>query len=206
MLKRRLTVLRAYLNKAQSLIDPVTYFHVLRDIYEENKGEVRDISLDIYCPKTYSHHTRFTTWFPPSYLEMFSADRLARYVIELLRKLRVRRSGDYVAGINSKLDQYKDTHLLMFDIDSLDPEVEETLSTIGGVVFKSGRGYHFIAKSLVSGRRNWERKLRRFLRSRVLGSRLDKAHIMKSIDRGYSTLRITSSPIKPATPIFYKEI
>jgi hypothetical protein len=70
----------------------------------------------------------------------------------MLRNLRVMRSNDYVVGINSRLDQYGGTHLIMLDIDSLDTSIETYLSKIGGVLLKSGRGFHFIGNTVMTVR------------------------------------------------------
>jgi len=93
----------------------------------------------------------------------------------------------------------------MFDIDSVDAEVEATLGKIGGVLMKSGRGFHFVGTKVIEGQRAWHRELRRALRDPVLRTRIDKKHVEISLMRGYSTLRITASDVKPAIPHFYKE-
>jgi hypothetical protein len=87
----------------------------------------------------------------------------------------------------------------------VDAEVEATLGKIGGVVMKSGRGFHFVGAKVIDGQKAWHKELRRALRNPVLRTRIDKKHIMISMMRGYSTLRITASDVKPAIPHFYKE-
>lgn len=195
----------AYYNFAHRLITTIDFDDILRDIVDDNKGKINDFSLDIYCPQTYSHHVRFTAWFPPFYLDVFKCNRLAMYLKSILKKLRVRRCEDYVAGLNSKLDQYSDQHLLMIDIDSLDVAVEATLKKIGGILFKSGRGFHFLGRHVIKGRKEWHKSLRKILRNPVLKHRVDRDHIEISMQRGYSTLRITTSPFKTVRPQFFKE-
>lgn len=94
----------------------------------------------------------------------------------------------------------------MFDIDTLDADVEESLHTTGGVLLKSGRGLHFIGRNPIRGKREWEKAMKEIRRYPALGKYIDKSHIDMSIKRGYSTLRITKSDIKPSVPIFYKEL
>jgi len=202
---RYLKNLEKYYKLAKKVIPEISYDDILLDIYNDNPMDIKDFSIDIYCPRTYKHHTRITVWFPPFYLNIFKCEKLAKYVKELLRKLKVKKCNEYVAGLNSKLDQYSDVHLLMFDIDSFDAEVEKTLKEMGGILLKSGRGFHFIGKEVIFGEREWRRKLRKTLHHKVLKNRIDKEHVEISLKRGYSTLRITASPLKTEPPRFFKE-
>lgn len=204
--KKYFSFIGLYFKFASKAILEIDFDDILRDIVNDNKDKIHDFSIDIYCPKTYLHHVRFTTWFPPFYLEVFKCERLTRRVKGLLRDLRVKNSSSYVGGFNSKLDQYSDKHLLMLDIDSLDPAVEVTLKKYGGILFKSGRGFHFLGRQVIDGRKEWERILRKALYNKVLKSRIDKKHIEISLKRGYSTLRITTSALKPIRPHFFKEL
>jgi len=194
-----------YYKFARKVVPEVGYDEILRGIVEDNSKKVLDFSIDIYCPKTYAHHTRFTIWFPPFYLKIFNTRKLANYSKDVLKRLRVKRSDEYVAGLNSKLDQYGDRHLLMFDIDSVDAEVEAALKQIGGILIKSGRGFHFIGRHIIENKKDWVKALRSILRHPVLKHRVDKKHIQISFERGYSTLRVTTSKIKPNQPQFFKE-
>jgi uncharacterized protein (UPF0332 family) len=197
--------INGYFAFARRSIHEIDFDDILHDIYSDNKN-IKDFSIDIYCPKTYSHHVRFTTWFPPFYLDVFKYDRLVKRVRIILKNLRVRNSNNYVGGLNSKLDQYADNHLLMIDIDSVDTAVEEELKQIGGILIKSGRGFHFLGRNIIKGKRAWEITLKRLLRNPALKNRIDSKHIGISLNRGYSTLRITTSPIKPTKPQFFKEL
>ena len=116
------------------------------------------------------------------------------------------RHEDYVVGLNSRLDQYKPVHLLMLDIDSLDSSVEHELKNIGGVLLKSGRGFHFIGTKVLEGQNVSEREMRRLMQLKSLKEYLDRDHMEISLRRGYSTLRVTANKIKPTTPVFYKEL
>jgi len=206
LLKRKLRVLNSYVQFVSRNVPKVDTLEILRNVYESNKKDIKDFSYDIYCPKTYSHHTRITFWQPPSYLGLYSPEQLAKHTRSLLRTLRVRRCGDYVVGLNSKLNQYKPVHLIMLDIDSLDPSVESALKDIGGVLLKTGRGFHFIGNEIIDGQREWISLMKKIKRDKNLKQHLDKDHIEISMRRGYATLRITASPVKPTIPVFFKEL
>jgi uncharacterized protein (UPF0332 family) len=205
VLKQQLRTLIAYVKFALAAVPRVEVVDLLRSLSEENPAKIKDFSFDIYCPKTYSHHTRLTFWQPPFYLDIIGVKKLAVETARLLNNLKVRRAGDYVVGLNSRVNQYDDDHLVMIDIDAVNPVVESSLKPLGGILLKSGRGFHFIGRKIVSGAQSWRRVLRGFLRHKTLKKHVDRAHIEISMKRGYSTLRVTSSPVKPTTPYFYKE-
>jgi uncharacterized protein (UPF0332 family) len=206
VLKAQLGTLTSYVKFAMRVVPRVEVLDLLKSISEDNPEKIKDFSFDIYCPKTYAHHTRLTFWQPPFYLGIFGVSQIASGSIRLLRGLRVRRSGDYVVGLNSRVNQYKDDHLVMIDIDAVNPAVEAALKPIGGILLKSGRGFHFIGRKIVSGLQNWRKEMKSLLRQKTLRHHIDKDHIEISIRRGYSTLRVTSGPVKPTVPYFYKEI
>jgi hypothetical protein len=205
-LKAELKILTAYVAFAMRVVPRVEVLDLLRSISEENPDKIKDFSFDIYCPKTYAHHTRLTFWQPPFYLDIFGVNQMALGAARLLRGLRVRRSKDYVVGLNSRVNQYKEDHLIMLDIDSVNPAIEASLKPIGGILLKSGRGFHFIGRKVVTGLKEWRTAMRRLLRHKKLKKHIDKDHIEISMHRGYATLRVTASPIKPTIPYFYKEI
>lgn len=204
-LKQQLRTLTSYVKFCQRVVPVVEAADLLKSLLADNPSLIKDFSFDIYCPKTYSHHTRLTFWQPPFYLEIFGIKRLAGEAGRMLKRLKVNRAEDYVVGLNSRVNQYDDDHLIMIDIDAVNPAVEALLKPIGGVLLKSGRGFHFIGKKVVSGIHNWRRALRALTRHKKLKAHVDKVHIEISLKRGYSTLRITSSPVKPTAPFFYKE-
>lgn len=206
MLKRKARVLGAYVIYVTKHVPQLDTIELLRDIYEANKKIIRDFSYDVYCPKTYSHHTRITFWQPPCYLPIYGPEQLARHARKLLTALKVRRTKDYVVGINSKLNQYKPIHLLMLDMDCFDPSVETALKEVGGILLKTGRGFHFIGHQVIDGQREWVALMKKLRRHRDLKAHLDNDHIEISLRRGYSTLRVTSSPAKPVRPVFFKEL
>jgi uncharacterized protein (UPF0332 family) len=132
LLRKKLVVLKAYLKFAFKCAPTLETIDLLRSLVTEHSGEIGDFSYDIYCPKTYAHHVRVTLWQPPFYLEIFSHSQIQKQARKMLALLKVNRPGDYVVGLNSKLDQYAGNHLIMLDIDSLDAGIEEALSDIGG--------------------------------------------------------------------------
>ena len=205
-LRRQFTRLQAYVKFAMKVVPRVEVFDMLKGIADDNEGKVRDFSFDVYCPKTYSHHTRLTFWQPPFYLDIFGVNKIASQAKRMFQQLRVRNHQNYVVGLNSKVNQYQDDHLLMVDIDAVNPAVEAALKPIGGVLLKSGRGFHFIGRTVVAGGREWRKQMRRLLRDKRLKRHVDRDHVIISLRRGYSTLRVTASPVKPTVPFFYKEI
>lgn len=198
--------LQLYYKQVEQKLAKVTTFDIIYDLYRRNPDRVRDFSFDIYCPKTYSHHNRITFWQPPFYLKIFTPEKIIEKTRILLSSLRIRKSIDYVIGLNSRVNQYSSDHYLLLDFDSLDTDVESVLKEIGGVILKSGRGYHFIGNEIIVGEESWSKEMKRIGRIRILKDKIDKKHIEISIRRGYSTLRVTKSPAKPQVPVFYKAI
>lgn len=206
LIKQLYKTLSAYVECVNKKLSKVATLDIISDIYNRNQVLVKDFSYDIYCPKTYSHHNRITFWQPPFYLHVYTTEKLMREARAFIKKLKIRKSENYVLGLNSRVDQYSSNHYLMLDFDSLDTAVESALDGIRGVLLKSGRGYHFIGYNIIEGQKAWEKEMRRISRIKQLKGKIDQDHIDISIRRGYSTLRITNSPIKPNEPIFYKEI
>lgn len=206
LVKRKLSSLRMYVKFAFRHVPKVDAAEIIESIFANNPEKIKDFSYDIYCPKTYSHHTRMTFWQPPFYLPIFNHVKLSEKAKIMLASLKVNRAEDYVVGLNSRLNQYSDVHLLMLDIDSLDTEVEHELKKIGGVLLKSGRGFHFIGSRIISGQTAWESTMKRLKRAKGLKNHIDHDHIDISLRRGYATLRITTSVVKPVAPVFYKEL
>ena len=206
VIRRYQTQIEAFVKVALRLVPRLEITEILEGIYVGNKDTIKDFSFDIYCPRTYSHHTRITFWQPPFYLSIFGPNKLAKHSIECLRQLKVRKAKDYVVGLNSKLDQYEDNQLLMLDIDTVDAGIESALKPIGGILFKSGRGFHFIGSKVIIGQMKWKAQMRRLLKHRQLGKHIDRDHIKLSIKRGYATLRVTANEMKSQVPFFYKEL
>lgn len=196
---------RADRSATLALPQRVDSFDLLREIASIHRHVARDLSFDIYCPKSYSHHFRFTMWLPPDSV-IFEVD-----ISQLIEQARLfagylesERNSDYAIGLNSRVNQYAEKHLLMLDLDSIDEPAIERLGDYGGYLLKSGRGYHFIGKTLISSRAEWEQTLRDLGRIPELKPHIDDSHIDMSLKRGYSTLRILESPAKPQRPMMIK--
>jgi uncharacterized protein (UPF0332 family) len=202
---RYLKLVKLYCRFVDRHIEEIGFQDILKDIFLANDNKVKDFSIDIYCPKTYSHHVRFSLWMPPFYLGILKIENLNKHIRDVLKMSHVKNSGNYVAGLNSRLNQYDEHQLLMLDIDSLSSDVEFKLKEIGGILLKSGRGYHFIGRQVITSNHEWRKRLRKILRDPILKQRIDHKHILISIKRGYSTLRMTTSPAKPVKPQFFKE-
>lgn len=206
IMKKELLGIDKYLKFAFKFVPKVETQDIISGIYQDNKIIIRDFSYDIYCPKTYFHHVRITFWQPPFYLPVFSYKKLIIILKKSLQSLKVKRCDDYVIGINSRLDQYSDAHLLMLDIDSVNPAIEKALKFYGGILLKSGRGYHFIGTKIIVGEGEFKRTYLKILKDKNLKNSIDKNHIEISLKRGYATLRITANKIKPQIPFFFKEL
>ncbi len=195
-----------YLRFALRNVPKLETIDILKGLCSDHKKLIKDLSYDVYCPKTYSHHARITFWQPPFYLDIFQPKKIGVQARKMLKKLRVKNSDNYVVGLNSRLNQYSDCHLILLDIDALNPAVEKALGKYGGILLKSGRGFHFIGKKIVSGEDEWRKTYKRIARDKVLKKHIDKTHIDISLMRGYATLRVTASAVKPNVPFFYKEL
>lgn len=196
-----------YVKFADKNLPQFRVLDMMKDVHASNKETIRDVSYDIYCPETYRHHTRLTFWQPPVHLGKSTPEQICAQAKRMLASFGVTRTDEYVIGINSRRNQYRNAHLIMIDIDveRLSDAVERALLKMGGALFKSGRGFHFIGNKPIAGRRKWERKIQGILRNPALKDVVDKDHVEISLKRGYSTIRITNSPAKPLTPIFFKE-
>lgn len=176
---------------------------VLRGLASAYAEQVRDFSYDVYCPKTYSHHTRLTFWQPPFYLRKYSYSQLQTTAIQMLKSLGVKNYRDYVVGINSRVNQYDEHHFLLLDFDSKAPEIIRSLRQTRGYVFQSGRGLHFVGAELLMSDRAWRVAMQRAQGDEVLGRHIDQKFIEYSLARGYGTLRVTKGTNKPHVPRFF---
>ena len=177
MLRRKIEVLRFYLKLCLKVVPRLELYEIIKGIYSDNTPTIKDFSYDIYCPKTYSHHNRITFWQPPFYLNIYNPEKLAKFAKKYLKSLKIKNTNDYVVGLNSKLDQYADKHLFMIDIDTLDPAVEDELRKVGGILLKTGRGFHFIGKKIIQTRKEWEIEIKKKARNKVLKDKVDRDHI-----------------------------
>jgi uncharacterized protein len=78
-----------FIKRARREIPPVSTAKVLALLVESNP-EIRDFSFDIYCPKSYYHHTRFTAWCPKGRLTDKWLTTLLNSTVKTLRALKVK--------------------------------------------------------------------------------------------------------------------
>ena len=191
--------------KAAQLPENIDSFDLLREIASVHRHAARDLSFDVYCPKAYTHHFRLTMWLPP---ESVIFDMEISQLIEQARLFagyfESERNDEYAIGLNSRVNQYAEKHLLMLDLDSVDDAAIERLSEYGGYLLRSGRGYHFIGKAMIPNLEQWHETLRSFQKMPELRDHIDNSHIEMSLKRGYSTLRILESPAKPRRPVMIR--
>ena len=112
-----------------------------------------------------------------------------------LRTLSVPEAKDYVLGLNSRVNQYAEEHIIMLDFDDISSLPAHHLKGEPGFFFRTQSGFHFIGSKLYS-LREWKTKMRRY--SRVAS----KQHFALSMKRGYATLRLTPSSRKPVAPAY----
>lgn len=197
-----------YLRYVTRVVPRVELAEILADLVAQHKTVAQELSFEIYHPSPYyGGQTRLTIWQPAKEAISFTPDSMIRRARRFLAEIRTQSPDAYVAGLNSRLNQYGEpVHLLMLDLDTTDAAVECALSKIGGTLVKSGRGFHFIGGQPIRGQRRWEAALGRIKKRKDLRRFVDKQHIEFSLQRGYSTLRLTAGPNKPHAPFFYKDL
>jgi uncharacterized protein (UPF0332 family) len=183
-----------FVEKVGRVIPPITIAKILEIIVNENP-EIRDFSFDIYCPKSYYHHTRLTIWCPKGRCTQKWLNTLLNSSIKTLNNLHVKQSYAYVIGLNSRINQYEPMHLLMLDFDDISTIPRDRFKKEPGFIFRTGSGFHFIGARLYHYR-EWKSHMKSFL---PLAS---KQHFDLSMKRGYATLRLTASIKKPIAPIY----
>lgn len=193
-LEQHSRVVEAFIKRAQKEVPPISTAKILAMIVAANPS-VRDFSFDIYCPKSYYHHTRITTWCPKGRVTDSWLKRLMNAQVRTLKSLGVKESNDYVLGLNSRVNQYKEQHVIMLDFDDISSLPFHRFKGEPGFFFRTHSGYHFIGSKLY-GVTAWRSKMRKF--SKIAS----KQHYALSLKRGYGTLRLTTSPRKPVGPAY----
>lgn len=182
------------IKKARQIIPPVSTAKILSLLVEANP-KIRDFSFDIYSPKSYYHHTRFTIWCPKGRITDSWLKTLLNSMIKSLRALKVKHAETYVIGLNSRVNQYEPMHIIMLDFDDISTIPEDKFKNEPGFIFRTGSGFHFIGAKLYDYE-TWKKRMKSFL---PLAS---KQHYELSLKRGYATLRLTASSRKPIAPIY----
>jgi uncharacterized protein (UPF0332 family) len=204
----RIKAVERYLRYVTRIVPRLELQDVISELVVNHRDVIQELSFDIYHPHPYyDGQTRLTVWQPAHEVKSFTPDGLIRKARRFLADIKADSPDGYVAGLNSRLNQYGEpVHLLMLDLDTTDPAVETALRTVGGTLLKSGRGFHFIGTHPIRGHKRWEGSLRSLRKRKDLKGYVDLSHIEYSLKRGYSTLRLTSGPEKPQVPFFYKEL
>ena len=109
-------MVEAFIKRAQKEIPPISTAKILSILVHENP-KIRDFSFDMYCPKSYLHHTRFTAWCPKGRMTDAWLDKLLNAHRKSLSALGIPEAKDYVLGLNSRMNQYAEEHIIMLDID-----------------------------------------------------------------------------------------
>ncbi len=190
--------LQVAIDKTSTLVPRLPVEDLLKPI--TGKGtEVTDISFDIYCPRAYKHHTRLTIWMPRIIAHGDHAMMALKKGRAMLKSCGVSGVDQYVIGLNSRVNQYRQQHLLMLDFDDITYEElpRKALAGEPGILLRTATGFHFLGLKLYD-QRTWISKLK------ALRKVASDDHIDLSMQRGYATLRMTASPRKPFAPIVYE--
>ncbi len=159
------------------------------------------LEFDYYCPKAYIHKERIQIQVLGDSYDQHYCKRIKLAGKRAIKTLGASREEDYVLGWNNRLGQRADGYLLFLDIDHNDePTVKAALKGRKGWLFKSGNGFHFVGSEVYSSTKQWVHRFEKAAKSKKLKHLVDPAHVEFSIRRGYSTLRISSSPAKPFVP------
>lgn len=159
------------------------------------------LEFDYYCPRSYFHKERLQVQIQANGFTAKRVSKVRSSARDLMRSLSASRQSDYVLGWNSRLGQGADKYLLFLDLDTPDlSALKKSLAKRRGWLFASGGGFHFVAADLLPSDRMWRLRLGQAARSKELRAFVDTRHVEFSLRRGYSTLRITTSPIKSFDP------
>ena len=193
-LMKRLTKVMAFIKRAQKEIPPISIERILKILISEN-AEIKDFSFDIYCPKSYYHHTRFTIWSPRGRINNKWLKTLRNNAINLLKLLKIEEYKDYVIGLNSRVNQYNEKQFVMLDFDNVSTIPLEKIKNEPAFLFRTVSGFHFIGSKLYD-KSEWKKHMK------MCSKNSSKDHYELSMKRVYSTLRITTSARKPYQPIY----
>lgn len=189
------------LKKVRNNTPLLLYPEFIKEFLAKNKT-ILALEFDYYCPRSYIHKERIQFQIQAElYQEKTTTKRLTKAGKQGIKIIKASRKADYVLGWNSRLGQNADAYILFLDIDNNDEAtVKASLKKRKGWLFKTGSGYHFIGKDIYVSSKQWQYRLKQAVSSKQLKSLIDKKHVEFSEKRGYSTLRIDSSPIKDFVP------
>lgn len=159
------------------------------------------LEFDYYCPKSYVHKERMQVQVKSDEFTAKRVSAVRRAAALALRSLNATRQQDYVVGWNSRLGQAADKFLVFLDLDTDDlSKLKDALRGRRGWLFASGGGFHFVGADLLGSDIMWRLRFGQAARTRKLRGAVDKLHVEYSLRRGYSTLRVSSSPVKATVP------
>jgi uncharacterized protein (UPF0332 family) len=194
-INKRLRMVERFLKRVSKEIPAISLAKILNILVHMNPS-IRDFSFDFYCPKSYKHHTRVTIWVPKGRITDSWIERIINAQRRALKGLGISESTKYVLGLNSKVNQYADKHILMLDFDNASTIPSHKLKGERGFIFRTDCGFHFMG-SILYDKKQWQRKMQKY------ASISSRDHCSLSLARGYATLRISSSPIKPFRPAYF---
>jgi len=108
---------------------------------------------------------------------------------------KAREAKEYVLGLNSRVNQYEDHHIMLLDFDDVSSIPFDKFKGEPGFFFRTHSGFHFIGSKLYPFA-EWRKAMKKYSR---LAS---KDHFELSMKRGYATLRLTASSRKPFLPAY----
>lgn len=192
--EKRLRAVENFMKKSSDVIPPIDIGKILSLLVARNP-EITDFSFDVYCPKSYYHHTRVTLWAPKGITNSNWINLALKNSMAMLKNLKIKDYRDYVIGLDSKVNQYAEKHVVMLDFDDTSSIPINELKDEPGFVFRTKSGYHFLGSRLYD-KSEWRKRMRKYQKI------ASKDHIQLSFKRGYGTLRLTESPRKSGKPAY----
>jgi len=197
---------RRFIWRVQRNTRLVKYPEFISEFISSNK-EIKAIEFDFYCPQAYRHKERLQIQVQASRMSPTYISRIVTVGRRAIRKLGGKKPDHYVLGWNSRFGPSGDDQLVFLDLDSVDyGAIRAALKGKKGWLFKSGKGYHFVFQEMVEGNERWRRTVARLAKSKALRPLIDRRHVAYSTKRGYSTLRVTRSPIKDLQPFLCADL
>ena len=110
----------------------MNYFNAVWLLFAKNGEVAKDLSFEVYCPGGPGAHFRMKASMPFNIGNQALFNNLLPALKKAMQELKISNSENYVLGFDSKIDKYKDVHLLMLDLDSIDSKAEKELRKIRG--------------------------------------------------------------------------
>ncbi len=198
---------RSFLRRTEKLLKkirnntPLLQYPEFVSIVFEIHPLVDGLEFDYYCPKSYIHKERVQIQVQAKDYDEPYCKRIRNAGKKAIQVIGASKQEDYVLGWNNRLGQNADAYLLFLDIDNNDEAIVKTaLKGRKGWLFKSGEGFHFIGSEIYTSQKLWQYRFTKAAKSKKLKALVDHAHVEFSLKRGYSTLRMFASEVKPFVP------